>query len=206
MAAETSVRCMSSAKTGVSVMTKPPTIRKAAYVYGHTLVFRNAAERDAGYIHSLRSQGDRARFLSPTPSDPCHQLAWLTRYAEDEGQAYFVITTAQDFRPVGTVRLYGARGRAFSWGSWILEAGSFVHWAIESALMVYHYARWLSFTAAYFEVMQANQTVRRFHERFGARRVGAERGHFQYELGEQHMLASLKKYGRYLPNCIRVEA
>lgn len=190
----------------MTVVKRTPFIRKVAYVHGHTLVFRDAAEADAGYIHFLRSQVDKARFLSPIPPDPRYQLEWLKRYAKGEGQAYFIITTLQDFRPVGAVRLYGARGEAFSWGSWMLEAGGCVHWAIESALMVYHFGQWLNFSAAYFEVMQANQAVWRFHERFGALRVGAERGHFQYELGEKDMLASLEKYGRYLPNGVRVDA
>ena len=60
--------------------------------------------------------------------------------------------------------------------------------------------------AAWRQMGLANQSVWRFHERFGAQRVGAERDHFQYELSHAALLLSLRKYGRYLPAGIRVEA
>ncbi|HQC81524.1 MAG TPA: DNA gyrase modulator, partial [Accumulibacter sp.] len=49
--------------------------------------------------------------------------AVLQRYAQDDTQAYFIVCHADGGEPVGTVRLYGARGEAFSWGSWLLKAG-----------------------------------------------------------------------------------
>ena len=76
--------------------------------------------------------------------------------------------------------------------------------AIESALMVYHYALWLGFRSAYFEVRQENVSVWRFHENFGARRTGVRDDHFQYELAPQALSAALLRYQRYLPDGIRV--
>ena len=184
----------------------PVSIRKAGQIHGHRLLLRNATRVDSSFIHSLRRHADRARYLSAVSPDPQEQLDWLDRYAEDKTQAYFVIADLASNTPLGTVRLYGARETAFSWGSWILQEAAGAHSAIESALMVYHYGLWLGFSSAYFEVMQANQSVWRFHERFGAQRVGAERDHFQYELSHAALLLSLRKYGRYLPAGIRVEA
>jgi len=180
-------------------------IRKAARIEGHTLLLRDARVSDAAFIHALRTDPARTRYLSPIPAGVQAQADWLHRYEQDGTQAYFVI--ADLVRPdesLGTVRLYGARGTAFSWGSWLLRAGLPARCAIESALMVYHYAVWLGFTEAYFEVRQENASVWRFHERFGARRIGTERQHFQYELGSADLQAGMVKYERYLPNGIRV--
>ena len=87
----------------------------------------------------------------------------------------------------------------------MLKEGVAPYCAIESALMVYHYGLWLGFSSAYFEVMQGNHAVWRFHERFGAQRVGAERDHFQYQLSCSALTTGLRKYSRYLPTGIRVE-
>ena len=50
------------------------------------------------------------------------QQAWLQRYALDDTQAYFIVCDAASDERLGTVRLYGARGPDFSWGSWLLKA------------------------------------------------------------------------------------
>ena len=107
-------------------------------------------------------------------------------------------------QPLGTVRLYGAQGDAFSWGSWLLQAGLPARCAIESALMVYHYGRWLGFRSAYFEVRQDNASVWRFHQNFGAQRIGVRDDHFQYQLAPQALSAALLRYRRFLPGGIRV--
>jgi len=180
-------------------------IRKAAYIEGQALLLRDAQVSDAAFIHALRTDPARARYLSPVPVGVQAQADWLRRYEQDGTQAYFIITAlARTDESLGTVRLYGARGAAFSWGSWLLRAGLPARYATESALMVYHYAVWLGFSEAYFEVRQENVSVWRFHENFGARRVGAERGHFQYELAPAAMQAGMARYARYLPHGIRV--
>ena len=182
-----------------------PRIRKAARIEGHTLVLRNAQVADAAFIHALRTDPVRARHLSAVPPALEAQQAWLQRYAQDDTQAYFIVCHADGGEPVGTVRLYGARGPAFSWGSWLLKAGLPARCAIESALIVYHYGLWLGFRAAYFEVRQENSSVWRFHESFGARRSGVRDDHFQYELTPAALSAALQRYRRFLPDGIRVE-
>ncbi|MDR2154615.1 MAG: GNAT family N-acetyltransferase [Burkholderiaceae bacterium] len=180
-------------------------IRKAGRIEGRTLALRDARVSDAAFIHALRTDATRARYLSPVPAEVQAQTDWLRRYEQDDTQAYFIIINAgRDGQAVGTVRLYGARGAAFSWGSWLLQPGLPARHAVESALMVYHYAAWLGFTEAYFEVLQENASVWRFHENFGACRVGDERGHFQYQLSATAMRAGMARYGRYLPHGIRV--
>lgn len=180
-----------------------PCIRKARRVEGRTLVLRDAEVGDAAFIHALRTDPVRARHLSAVPPALQAQQAWLQRYAQDDTQAYFIVCHADGGEPVGTVRLYGARGPAFSWGSWLLKAGLPARCAIESALMVYHYGLALGFDRAYFEVRQDNASVWRFHENFGAVRTGAQDDVFLYELSPAALAAALQRWRRYLPDGIR---
>ena len=178
-------------------------ILKSPWIEGHHLKLRDAAESDASFIFSLRHDPARNRHMSATSPVLDDQRQWLRQYAASQGQAYFIIETLADAVPLGTVRLYDAQGDSFCWGSWMLipEAPPFA--AIESALRVYRYALELGFSAAHFEVQEGNLPVSRFHENFGAVRVGHACGQIQYRLTHESMLQSLRRYHRFLPGGIR---
>ena len=176
---------------------------KAARIAGHKLAFRDVAAKDAALILRLRTAPGNSRHLSATSNDVARQESWLEAYAKDRTQAYFVIEDAGG-APVGTVRLYDPRGESFCWGSWIIKEGSPGTYAIESALMVYQYARSLGFTRAHFDVRKDNVSVWRFHERFGAVRSGETEQGFAYVISAEAITASLEKYSRYLPQGIRI--
>ena len=55
----------------------PPSIRKARRIDGRTLALRDAGESDAAFIHALRTDPVRARFLSAVPPDPSALALWL---------------------------------------------------------------------------------------------------------------------------------
>jgi RimJ/RimL family protein N-acetyltransferase len=179
---------------------------KAHRITGRHLVLRDAQVRDAGFILGLRTDAAKAQHLSATSPALTAQRDWLQRYVtgQDPDQAYFIIEDRAGLA-LGTVRLYDPHGSSFCWGSWIIVDGAPAGHAIESALMVYHYALGLGFTAAHFDVRQANQSVWRFHERFGAVRVGETELDYLYTIDEAAIRAALDRYARYLPEGIRVE-
>lgn len=181
-----------------------PTVLKARCILGHRLRLRNASETDAGFILGLRTDREKARHLSEVSGDLSDQVTWLQHYANRLDQAYFIVEDI-DAGSVGTVRLYDAKGASFCWGSWIIRDGAAPSHAYESALIVYHYALSLGFTAAHFDVRKANQSVWRFHERFGAQRTGETRRDYLYVIEHPAILAALKRYARYLPSGITVE-
>jgi RimJ/RimL family protein N-acetyltransferase len=182
-----------------------PKIVKAAWVRGRTLRFRNATSEDAAFIHSQRLDDEKSRHLSKVSSDLEAQQAWLEAYSRRGGEAYFIILSSDD-QPIGTVRLYDARGESFCWGSWILAKGSPKHAAIESALMVYAYGiDHLGFSAAHFQVRKANESVWQFHERFGARRVADDGFDHEYELAGSEIATARRRYARYLAEGVVVE-
>lgn len=180
-----------------------PRYLKPKRVIGHKLSFRDAAPADAAFILELRTDPVKSRHLSATSSDLAKQAAWLEAYARDDSQVYFIMEDAQG-EPVGTVRLYDPRGDSFCWGSWIIKEGMPGNYAIESALMVYRYALSLGFSRAHFEVRKDNVSVWRFHERFGAVRTGSTDDNYLFEISAAAIGESLKKYGRFLPEDIRI--
>jgi len=168
-------------------------------------VFRNAVVKDADFILSLRSDKEKSKYLSQTPAELSHQIAWLIDYAGKSDQAYFIIET-KEREPLGTVRLYDARSNSICWGSWILKDGAPQSAAIESALMVYSYAaNFLGFRQAHFDVRKGNENVWRFHERMGAERVGETASDYLYRIDIDGVLSTHPKYRKYLPKVVTVE-
>jgi len=183
---------------------KNPQILKAHWVQGKTLMFRNADVTDAAFILSLRSDSNKSRYLSRTSPELSQQVAWLNDYAGKTDQAYFIIEAKQGVS-LGTVRIYNAQADSFSWGSWILKDGAPQSAAIESALMVYSYATdHLGFRAAHFDVRKGNENVWRFHERFGAERVGETEDDYLYQIDIEKILVTRFKYKRYLPEIVTI--
>lgn len=181
-----------------------PCIHKANKVQGKTLIFRDANEDDAAFILALRTDSRKSRFLSVTDTDLEKQKAWLRQYADQKDQAYFIIE-AFDGEPLGTVRLYDAQDDSFCWGSWILKEGAPPTAAIESALMVYIYAiDHLKFKAAHFDVRKGNESVWRFHERFGAIRTDETTMNYLYQINYNQIIEAQKRYKKYLPLILNI--
>jgi RimJ/RimL family protein N-acetyltransferase len=181
-----------------------PAIRKCAWVEGHTLRMRDATVSDAAFTLSLRTDTQKSRYLTALPNDLARQEQWLENYAATPDQAYFIIEDRHG-ESLGTVRLYDARNASFCWGSWIIKDGVAAAVAIESALMVYAYALdHLRFENAHFDVRKDNTHVWRFHERFGAVRVGETSIDYLYEITEDRIRQSLSRYQKYLPSGVTI--
>ena len=183
-----------------------PTIRKAQKIQGRTLIFRDAKQEDAAFILSLRTDSQKSRYLSSTDADLEKQKKWLHHYADQSDQAYFIIESLEG-ETLGTVRLYDAQEHSFCWGSWILKEGAPQTAAIESALMVYAYAiNYLKFQSAHFDVRKGNESVWRFHERFGAQRVASNEDDYLYKLDGTAIAETRKKYAKFLPENLLIFA
>ena len=181
-----------------------PAIRKARLVTGKTLSFRDVSADDAAFVINLRIDEKKSRHLSKVSPDVSTQRAWLERYRLDASQAYFIIE--HKATPIGTVRLYDQQGESFCWGSWILIDACPSTAALESALMVYAYAQdFLKFESAHFDVRIANERVWRFHERFGAIRIGENGLDYFYRLSGELIRAARLRYARFLPDGVSVD-
>jgi RimJ/RimL family protein N-acetyltransferase len=183
-----------------------PQLRKAKRLMGKTLVFRDANTGDAAFILALRTDSRKSQHLSSTSPELDRQIAWLEAYAGKTDQAYFIIENRMG-EPLGTVRLYDPQDNSFCWGSWILKSGAPQSAAIESALMVYAYAiDHLGFRQAHFDVRKGNESVWRFHERFGAERTGENDQDYLYRIGQKEIGVARQRYKKFLPETLVVEA
>ena len=106
---------------------------------------------------------------------------------------------------IGTVRLYDQKKESFCWGSWILKDSVPNSYAIESALIVYHFAFYLGFKKAHFNVSKYNKSVWRFHESFGAERVDENAEEFIYNISSEAIKKSFERYKKFLPNGCLIE-
>lgn len=181
-----------------------PKIRKADRIRGQQLILRNVVPADAAFILGLRTDNLKGRFLSATSASLEDQYRWLDNYSTAIDQAYFIIESL-DGNQLGTVRLYDPVGNSFSWGSWILRTGAPASAAIESTLIVYHYALdVLDFSSAHFDVRKSNERVWSFHERFGAQQVRKTEMDYYYKISNEAIRSSLCRYVRFLVNPIEV--
>lgn len=175
-----------------------PRILKASCLSGQTLNLRNASVHDAEFILSLRVNEKKSKYLSKIANELSQQVSWLGRYEALSDQAYFIIEDKYGIS-LGTVRLYDQVNDSFCWGSWIVKEGVAPVVAIESALMVYSYAlNHLGFKAAHFDVRKGNESVWRFHEKFGAIRVAESEIDIHYKISNDAILGSLARYKKYL--------
>jgi len=179
----------------------PSKLLKVERIHGKTLTLRDASIDDAEFILSLRVDPEKSRYLSAVSKALEDQRAWLQYYAYANDQAYFIIESKRE--PIGTVRLYDAKGDSFSWGSWILTNRCPKHAAMESALIVYAYALdYLGFQTAHFNVRKGNKRVWLFHERFGASRVRETELDYFYEISRGAIDQSRDRYKKFLSGTV----
>lgn len=164
---------------------------------------RLATESDAEFIFTLRRDEARNRYVSAIGAELEAQRAWLGNYKERErkGEEYYFIIEKADGAPVGTVRVYDYREDSFSWGSWIIAAGTPPAVAMESALLVYEFAFGrLAFKRCHFEVRKGNDRVIAFHKRFGAEVVGEDASSYQFSYSSEAYEATRARYEKFLPS------
>ena len=181
-----------------------PRIVRPDLIIGKRIAARSICLDDAKFVVSLRFGSGRGQFLTDVDASVEAQRRWLQGYLQDESQAYFVIHDVETSSPVGLVRMYGARGNFFSWGSWIFLPGCNSFFAFESAMLIYQYAFLLGFESAYFDVRRANVSVRRFHEKLGAVEVNSDSRDVFYEFYGPDVRAAFCKYPRFSPSRLKI--
>jgi RimJ/RimL family protein N-acetyltransferase len=172
---------------------------------GRSIRLRLATEDDAAFIHGIRSDPERTRFLSAIDPEVATQARWLRGYKEREarGEEYYFIIEQASGAPVGTVRVYDFRGESFSWGSWLIVPGTPPAVAMESALLVYEFAFGaLGFARCHFEVRKGNDRVIAFHTRFGARDAGEDEASRQFTYSRADYEALRPRYAKFLPPAV----
>ncbi len=181
-----------------------PSIRKAQRITGNQYVLRNVGAGDAGFIVALRTDAHKRRYISETSAALAQQIEWIKQYKRDANQAYFMIESMSGEK-AGTIRMYDPHDDSFCFGSWIVRHGEPAACAVESILMLYHYALdVLGFSRSYFAVRKPNRSVWHFMEQFGAQRTGETAIDYLYQTERAPVLGAFRRYAKFLPHPIRV--
>lgn len=142
------------------------------FISGKTINLRDIEESDAKFTLDLRCDENKSKFLHKTQNDLEKQIDYIKKYKNKHNEWYFIIESKSG-EPLGTVRIYDViDNEDFCWGSWLIKNGAPTTTGIESALLIYEYAFYqLGFTKVHFDVRKDNNSVRKFHERFGAKKI-----------------------------------
>jgi len=180
-----------------------PKIIPANKIAGHRIELRNVSIDDAEFIISLRQNKNKSRYISKTDSSVESQKKWIESYLLGEGQAYFIMEDKNN-KKIGTIRAYDQQGDSFCWGSWITSPSAPDHASIESALILYSFMMELGFKNSHFSVRKENTSVRKFHERFGAKINNENEQDVFYTINENEIKKSLIRYRKILPDGIAI--
>lgn len=178
---------------------------KAKMIFGKNLYLRNITVDDAEFVLDLRTDPIKSKHLSATSDRVEDQVNWIRSYAHHKDQAYFVVCDKRHNR-LGCIRMYDFLGNSYCWGSWLMINGLGPLVAIESALLVYAYGKFLGFTEARIDVRQENVHVWKFHERFsGAQLMKEDRVERHYLVKDENISRMLAKYSDLLTTPLVVE-
>jgi len=141
-------------------------------INGHSLNLRFVRPVDAAYIHQLRNDPTRNRYLSEVRGTIDDQRRWIDAYMTREasgGEFYYMIELSNGER-CGTVRLYDIQPNFFTWGSWVLDHNKPRMAALESAMLSFGAGfLGLGLENARVEVLSQNTHAQAFYRRLGMR-------------------------------------
>lgn len=147
-------------------------MRHAIVMEGWGYRLRPVEAGDARFIHELRADPVRARYLHRGAPGLAAQQRWLQAYFERPDDYYFVIESRGSGKSEGTVGIYNLdqeRGWA-EWGRWIVRPGSFA--AVESACLIYRAGfEVLGLHSMYSRTVTENFPTLSFHDGFGLERT-----------------------------------
>lgn len=155
---------------------------------------------DAVFVHTLRTDPVKAKYLGQVPPGIDAQVAWLKLYKQREAlkQDFYFVIHLKEGVPIGLIRLYDLKANSFCWGSWVISDQAPIYVGIESVMAIYEFGfEHLGFLNAHLDVMKENRKVYDFHIRFGARLVGEDDSKYYLTITKEEFLSTIKKYEKF---------
>lgn len=150
------------------------------FLRGKNVDLRLVELSDAEFIAGLRSDQRSRRYLSETSGDVDDQRDWIRAYKQREaqGEEFYYVIQLPDGTRVGLIRIYDLTDDMFSGGSWIISPGQPHRVAVETVVLLYDLCfDQLGYDQVLLQVVRENQSVIKFHERFGAQRTREDDRH-----------------------------
>lgn len=167
-------------------------------IIGKSILLRDVEVEDAEFIHKLRCDAKKSKYISPIRNDLDAQIRYIQNHRENITDHYFIICDL-DLNKLGTVRIYDIRSDSFCWGSWILADDAPKSAAIESVLLIYDFAFYsLHFKKSHFDVRKLNTSVVEFHKRFGAIITDEDDLNFYFSFSIDSYESTRKRFSKFL--------
>jgi RimJ/RimL family protein N-acetyltransferase len=158
-------------------------------VYGRNINMRTVELKDAEFIHTMRQDEAKTKYLSKVNGTIESQKEWIKNYKQREEakeEFYFVIESKKEEK-LGLIRMYAFKDDAPKTT------------AIESALQIYEFGFYeLGFEKSHFDVRKGNDKVIAFHQRFGAKIADEDELDYYFNYEKNDYEITKEKYRRYL--------
>lgn len=152
---------------------------------------RNIEVRDAEFIISLRQDSSRNQYLNSVQADVHVQSEYIKNQRESPSNVYLVIEDLFN-NSVGALKITDLDTTRPSWGSWAIVPGTNPRIAPESAKLTYKVIAQLSNAEeVVFSVSIGNDSVRRFHERCGAKVIDVTDVEYKMSITRKAILSLL---------------
>lgn len=138
-------------------------------INGFSYRLRPITIEDAQFIIDVRLEDEKkSKFLHKISPDVEHQINWLNKYFEREGDYYFVVENLFTNEKEGLISLYNVNEDVAEWGRWVFKRGSLA--ALESVNLVYKVAfKKLGLREVYTKTIEDNIAVVNFHKSINAK-------------------------------------
>lgn len=152
---------------------------------GKYVNLREVTIEDAAFILSLRTDEKKARFIHKTDNNLQKQIDYLKHYFTLDNEWYFIIENKQHI-PLGTIRIYNAKRKEFTGGSWIMNESATPQESFEGDLLLKRYAfEVLCFEKSYFNVYKNHTKVIRYHKMCGSEIVSQTNEEYLFEYTQE---------------------
>jgi RimJ/RimL family protein N-acetyltransferase len=160
-------------------------------ITGVHCTLRNIEVRDVEFVIALRHDSSRNQYLNSIHADVLVQSEYIKNQRESPSSVYLVIEDLF-YNCVGTLKITDLDTTRPSWGSWAIVAGTNPRIAPESAKLTYKIITQLSSAEeVVFSVSIGNDSVRRFHERCGAKVIDVTDVEYKMSITREAILSLL---------------
>lgn len=174
---------------------------------GKTIRLRDANVEDSEFILNLRTDPNKSKYINHTDNDLNKQIEFMKKYKKTDNEWYFIVENL-DGMPIGTCSVHKQPELLDAWknknlgiGRWIMSNKATIKNSIESDYIIKKFA----FETLYINplpmiVHKENESVLKFHQKWGARIIGYsdEIKHYMLELERNIFNNNFYLFQKYL--------
>lgn len=178
-------------------------------ISGVNINLREANVEDSEFILKLRTNPKKSMYINQTDDDINKQIEYMKRYKTISDEWYFIVEDKNN-KPLGTHSVHKQPILCKRWennnlgiGRWIMDDSANIYQSIESDFLIKKFAfETLGLELLPMIVHKDNESVLKFHKRWGAEIIGysEEIKHYLMEFKKDTFYNSINIFSRYFIN------